>query len=360
MRFRFLLLLLFCSALGAKAQVWTDASSLPLHGKAVDSTVTRYSRLPAQLKDECRPQVWELGQNSAGLYIRFRTDSPSLWVKWETINPYNMNHMSPTGIRGLDLYVRSGSTWRFLSSAKPDLKAPVPITERLLVGHMTPQMREYMLYLSLYDGVKEIQIGTEEGYAVLSPELASPRTGHPVVMYGTSITQGGCVSRPGMVYTSIMGRELDREFVNLGFSGNGIFDLEIARLMAAVPEPSCFVIANVENAHVEHIQERGEAFFRILRDAHPDVPVLFVQAIRFSGHYLDQEGAAGMEARMEAFRHLYDSLRKAGEKKIRFADPGADPAFADAESTVDGVHLTDLGAMRFAKALLPVLKKVLR
>lgn len=353
-----LLLVLLCCALSARAQVWTDAASLPLYGKAVGETASRYSRLPASLSDECRPPVWKLGQNSAGLYVRFRTDSPTLWVRWTSATSHVMNHMSPTGSRGLDLYVLSDGHWRFLTAARPELKSAV--SERKLISDMAPVMREYMLYLSLYDGVSALEIGSEEGHPVEPGQVPSPRSGRPVVMYGTSITQGGCVSRPGMLYTSILSRELDREFVNLGFSGNALFDLEIARLMASVEAPACYVIAAVENASVKQIEERGEAFFRILRDAHPDVPVVFVQAVRYS-HFLCNRKAAGeMEQRMAAYRKLYDSLKKSGEKRIYFADPGADASFADAESSVDGTHLTDLGAMCFADAVLPVLKRALR
>ncbi|MBR4775886.1 MAG: SGNH/GDSL hydrolase family protein [Bacteroidales bacterium] len=358
MKTRLILLLLLCSAFSARAQVWTDAETLPLYGKAVEDTYTRYSRLPAALKEESRPRVWSLGQNSAGLYVRFRTDSPTLWVRWESATSHVMNHMSPTGSRGLDLYVRADGKWHFLAAAKPDLKNAV--SERKIFQNMEPQMREYMLYLSLYDGVSSLQIGTEEGHPALQPELQSPRSDRPIVMYGTSITQGGCVSRPGMVYTSIMSRELDREFVNLGFSGNALLDLDIARLMASVEHPAAYVLAPLCNATVEDVEARGEAFFRILRDAHPDVPIIFVQALRYAGEGFDQEMTADREARRQAFKKLFDSLKKSGEKKIYFANPGADKSFDDAESSVDGTHLTDLGTLRFAQALLPVLKKALR
>ena len=353
-----MVLIILCSCLSASAQVWKDARMLPLYGKATPETAFMYSRLPESLSGECRPQVWKLGLCSTGLYVRFRTDSPTLWVRWESVSSKVMNHMSATGSRGLDLYVQNGGEWRFLTSAKPDLKAAV--TERKIMSNMEPRMREYMLYLSLYDGVASLQIGTEEGHEILAGEGDSPRSGRPVVMYGTSITQGGCVSRPGMLYTSIMARELDREFVNLGFSGNALLDLEIARLMASVPNPSAYVLAVVENAGVEKFQERGEAFFRILREAHPDVPVIIVQAVRYSDCLLDNKKAADMEARMAACRQLYDSLRKSGQKRIYFVDPGAQSSFADAESSVDGTHLTDLGSIRFAQVLLPVLKKALR
>ena len=345
-------------ALPLAAQVWTDAAQLPLYGKATEDTFTRYARLPASLQEVSRPPVWRLGQNSTGLYVRFRTASPTLWVRWESASSKLMNHMSPTGSRGLDLYALEDGKWRFIAAGRPDLKQTV--TEQKVMANMEPQMREYMLYLSLYNGVTDLGIGTEEGYPVLQPEVNSPRSERPIVMYGTSITQGGCTSRPGMLYTSIMARRLNREFINLGFSGNAHLDLEIARLMASVPDPALYVIACTENASPEQFAERGEAFFRILRDAHPDVPVVFVQAVRYASIVYNQKEAARMQAKMDACRALYDRLRKAGEKRIYFTDPGGSKAFADAESSVDGSHLTDLGTQRFADALLPVLKKALK
>ena len=293
-----------------------------------------------------------------GEYIRFRTDSPTIWLRWESQTSKVMNHMSPTGSRGLDLYVHTDGGWRFVRSGRPELKAAV--TEQKVLSDMTSEMREYMLYLSLYDGVSSLSIGTEESHPVLAGALPSPRSGHPVVFYGTSVTQGGCVSRPGMVYTSILSRELDREFINLGFSGNALLDLEIARLMAAVPAPSLYVIACADNATPEQFAERGEAFFRTLREAHPDVPVVFVQALRYAHTYLDRKAAARSQGQRDACRALYERLRKAGEKRIFFTDPGAGKAFSDAEQSVDGSHLTDLGTERFSEEILPVLRKALR
>ena len=358
MKRTFLFSIFLISAFSLMAQVWTDAEVLNLYGKATTETATRYARLPAAYSDVSRPPLWSLGQNSTGLYVRFRTDSPTLWLKWKSANSFVMNHMTATGSRGLDLYVLNEGKWRFVAAGRPDTKAAT--TERKVLSNMTTEMREYMVYLSLYDGVAELQIGTEEGHPVMKESVPSPRSERPVVMYGTSITQGGCVSRPGMLYTSIMSRELDMEFINLGFSGNAFFDLEIARLMAGVEHPAAYVIAATENASVQQFEERGEAFFRILRDAHPDVPVIYVQAVRYAYDILNQEDADIMEAKMEACRKLYDSLKKAGEKNIYFTDPAATKPFADAESSVDGCHLTDLGAMRFAEVFLPVLKKALR
>ena len=61
----------------------------------------------------------------------------------------------------------------------------------------------------------------------------------------------------------------------------------------------------------------------------------------------------------EAQKRLYDRLKKAGEKKIYYIS--ADGMIGDdGEATVDGIHFTDLGAMRYVDHVLPVMKKALR
>lgn len=348
-------------SLAARAQqptvVYTDASAFPVYGKCVDTTSARYERLPASCEQFCRPAVWRLGRNSAGLYIRFRSDSPSVRARWESLQKNHMPHQADAGCNGLDLYILDDGQWRFAGSGfvwgQDTLK-----TARL-VGNMTPRMREYMLYLSLYDGVKRLEIGVEEGSILEGPSVDSPKSDRPVVMYGTSILQGGCASRPGMAFTNILARRLDREVINLGFSGNALLDYEIAQLMAQVADPAVFVLDYVPNASAQQIAGKGERFFRILRDAHPGVPVVFVEDPLYPHSAFDRKIRAEIAAKNEAQHALFLKLKKAGEKKLYYI-PADRLIGTDGEATVDGVHFTDLGMMRYAEAVLPVLRKALR
>lgn len=220
--------------------VYSEASAFPVYGKAYSDNGPRYRRLPERLHGVVRDKVWDLGTNSSGLYIRFRSNAPEIYAKW-TNNANHMPHMTDCGTGGLDLYSWIDGQWRFVGSgfdwgiSKADHKCR-------LVGYMEPQEREYMLFLSLYDEVKALELGVPEGYTLERPALGSPRSDRPVVMYGTSILEGGCASRPGMAFTNILVRRLDRTVINLGFSGNAHLDMEIAQLMAGVPTPprSCW------------------------------------------------------------------------------------------------------------------------
>ncbi len=337
--------------------VWTSADLFPVFGKCVENTSARYERLPAEYQGVSRDAIWYLGRHSAGIYVRFRSNSPSIHVRWTSTFKTLMNHQTPTGTRGLDLYTIYDGKWRFVGSGRPNVDDKTS-TQRI-IGNMDGQMREYMLYLSLYDGVSSLEIGTEEGSLLEQPAVDRPSHKRPIVMYGTSILQGGCANRPGMTHTAIIGRRLDREVINLGFSGNALLDMEIAELMAKVEDPALYVMDYAPNAWDYLIREKGEQFFRIVRDAHPDVPVIFIEDVIFPHTIFDPVILQEVTKKNIAQRELFEKLKKQGEKQIYYIK--AEGMIGDdGEATVDEYHFTDLGMMRYVDHVLPTIKKALR
>ena len=338
----------------AQNVVYTDASVFPLYGKVSEQTNERYERLPSSLEGVSREPVWYLGRHSAGLFIRFRSNSTSIHARWESTFNNTMTHMTDTGTKGLDLYALVDGEWRHVCSAQPQGKK----SERCIIANMDPVEREYMLYLSLYDGVKSLEIGVDEGSMLDLPAVDRPSREKPVVMYGTSILQGGCANRPGMAHTNIIGRRLDREVINLGFSGNALLDMEIAELMASVDDPGLYVLDYVPNASAQAIDEVGEQFFRIIRDAHPEVPVVFIEDVIFPHTIFDNKILEEVTKKNVAQKRLFKKLKKSGEKRIYYIS--AEGMIGDdGEATVDAIHFTDLGAMRYVDHVLPVIKRAL-
>lgn len=333
-----------------------DASAFPVYGKATENTLSRYERLPAAFESVSRKPLWNLGTNSAGLYIRFRSNSTSVHIRWTSRYCNDMNHMTRTGVRGLDLYAMHDGEWRFAGSARPGKEQASDVA---VVRNMDGEFREYMLYLSLYDGITSLEIGVDEGSVLEHSGLDSPASDRPVVAYGTSILQGGCASRPGMAHTAVLGRKIDREVINLGFSGNAFLDYEIAELMASVPDPALYILDYVPNASVEMIEEKAEKFFRIIRDAHPDVPVIFVEDPDFAHTVFDSVIRKEVRAKNEAQRRLFEKLKKSGERHIYYVSSEG-MIGEDGEATVDGIHFTDLGSIRYVNHILPAVRKALR
>lgn len=340
----------------AKAQLtYYDADDFPLLGKAAERTETRYERLPAEYRGVSRGPVWELGKCSAGLAVRFRSNSTTIAARWTALFDRTMNHQTQTGTRGLDLYcLQEDGAWTFVNSARPTGQK----NETVIITDMEPAEREYMLYLPLYDGILDLEIGIDSLARIGQPAVDLPQRERPVVFYGTSILQGGCANRPGMAHTSIISRRLNRECINLGFSENALLDLEIARLMAEV-DAAVFVLDFVPNASVEEMNDRMETFYRILRDRHPDTPVIFIEDPRYPHGRFDKRMAEEVRRKNETVNRIFGELKEKGEKHI-YMISSERMLGDDAEATVDGVHFTDLGMMRYADLVCPVIKRHLK
>ena len=334
--------------------LYHDASAFPLLGKATDATLTRYERLPASLESVSRKPLWDLGRNSAGLALRFRSNSTCIGAKWEVRDNRSMNHMTPTGIKGLDLYCLQDGKWVFAGSGRPQGK----VNEATNVKNMDPEEREYLLYLSLYDGVTSLAIGVDSLSTLDQPTVDLPVREKPVVFYGTSILQGGCASRPGMAHTNIISRRLNRECINLGFSGNAFLDLEVAKVIAEV-EASVFVLDFVPNASVAKMKERMETFYRIIRGKHPDTPIIFIEDPIFPHTFYDERIAKEVQRKNDTLKEIFNRLKKINEKNIILIS-SKNMLGEDGEATIDGIHFTDLGMMRYADLVCPIIKKAIK
>jgi len=348
----FIIIALTFSCLAQAQTVYHDASAFPLLGKISDATETRYERLPARLKGVSRDAVWYLGKNTAGLAIRFCSDSRQISVKWETLNDFSMNHMAPTGIKGLDLYSLENGVWTYVNTARPTAKK----SETTVISNMEKKEREWMLYLPLYDGIVSIEIGIDSLAFIVQPKVELPLREKPIVAYGTSILQGGCASRPGMAHTNILSRMLNREIINLGFSGNGQLDYEIAEWMAEC-DASLYILDFMPNVSVEQIFEKTEKFYRILRDKQPDTPIMFIEEPIFPPVQYDLNMQSKVYRLNKALHEVFYSLKAKGERNILLI-PSDGMIGTDGESTVDGIHFTDLGFMRYAEYLYPEIQKI--
>jgi lysophospholipase L1-like esterase len=215
--------------------------------------------------------------------------------------------------------------------------------------------REFLLYLPLYNGIKALELGIP-GSAHLEPAPVRPQK--PIVFYGTSILQGGCASRPGMAYPAIIGRHLDWPTLNLGFSGNAISEPEVAQLLAEL-DPAAYVLDAVPNMTTAQVTNRIEPFVQALRQAHPKTPIVLVEEEIYTNAKFVQFQHERYLRNNAALKAAYARLRKAGVKNLYYI-PADHLLGDDGEATVDGVHPTDLGFLRMAETIGPVLGGILK
>lgn len=339
-----------------RKMVHTDASELSVCGKVCDITYEQYSRLPASLEGVTGNAIWRLGRNSAGIYVRFRSDAGAFEFKWGSVFGSFLDNVSLIATRGMALYVRDGKEWMYVGTARPDMKG---LENRFTVkcADLEGTYHEYMLYLSLYDGVRDLSIGVPEGCHVLKPELPLPADDRPVILYGTSLTQGASASHPGMAGSNQLSRMLDRTVVNLGFSGNGKLDPEIASLIAAYPDPAAYVIDNW-NGNADLGEARLEDFIATIRKAHPKTPILLIGRAMAPGCLYNAAEMKIWVEREKTIEEKYRKLKKAGDRNLyhlRLSVLG--PCNS---STIDGGHFTDEAFRIWAEETYSILKKVCR
>jgi len=313
-----------------------------------------YRRLPLNPDWEIRDAVDQLANHTAGGQLRFRTNSQRILVKVELRERSGMYHMPATGQSGFDLYMlnEEGQKYRRTTRFPHDSIS----YQAELYNTNNPETGVFTLNFPLYNGVNSVLIGLEQGSLVEAP----PPFKHPgkIVVYGTSITQGGCVGRPGMAYTNILSRDLDMQFVNLGFSGNGRGEPALAHLINEIPDTRMIVLDYEANAGLSMKETLGP-FVDVLRDMHPDIPILIVSKIRYA---YNQEGSTSYKQWMELRdfqKELVNKRKGAGDKHIYFLDGSTILGDDYDECTVDGVHPNDLGSFRIAEVLEPVIESIL-
>ena len=341
---------------------YVDATELQIINKAWDNTTEPYTRLTQQYMDSCREDQRWLYNHSSGIAIRFATNSKRIAAQYNLKNNFHMQHMAMTGIKGTDLYFlnEERGVWEYVNTARPQEKnyKADSIQSKLYVEHLDGEMHEYMLYLPLYDGVNWVQIGVDSTAQIIKPQVENPRRMGKIIIYGTSIQQGGCASRVGMVSSAMIQRDYNLECVNIATSGQARMDLYIAEAMASIEDAICFVVDPVPNCTKDRLDTITYDFINILRTRRPEVPIIMVEGIMypytrhssFYADYLPQKNAS--------FRRGYEQHYAENPQGLYYMTHEGQTG-PEMEGTVDGVHLTDYGFRAYADLLEIVLKEAL-
>ncbi len=338
---------------------WHDPKQPPFHiaGFAWFDIDRTFRRMPLRPPHRLPEAVDQLANATAGGQVRFITSSTQIAVRVKLPGLAGMNHMPATGQCGFDVYIEQAGRKVFYNTAKYD--RTLQEYEYLLCDLEPGNLYNVTLNFPLYMGVDDLEVGLDPAARILPPPPYD--VAKRVIIYGTSITQGGCASRPGMCYSNILSRRINLEFINLGFSGNGKGEPEVARTIATIRNPALFVLDYEANTSGSGgIGQTLPDFLHILREAHPSVPILVVSRIPNITEGFHGDVRASRLKWRDYQRTTVDNLRNAGDRNIFFQD-GSDLLGPDwQECTVDSVHPNDLGFMRMADGLTPVIRNILK
>jgi lysophospholipase L1-like esterase len=359
--------LLLTIASFAQQYTWHNpaANDFPVvEGQAWPTEVTApYDRFPARAEKTLNPNVWNISHSSAGLYIKFKTNATNIIVRYQVKGALEMTHMPATGVSGVDLYaIDPNGQWKWAPSSRSFGDTIEYRFSNLVVSSEFPgRDYEYRLYLPLYNTVTWLGIGIHANksfrFMPLSPEK-------PIVVYGTSIAQGACASRPGMAWTALLQQRLDRPLINLGFSGSGKLEPSVIALMNEI-DARLYVLDCIPNLTAgagityHELENRICATVKALKEKRPHVPVLLVDHSGGTDNGLiDTAAQHEYENANKVLQHCYDSMKAAGIAGI-YRLTNKEIGFS-VHSTVDGLHPNDVGMMEYATAYEKSIRTVLQ
>ena len=330
---------------------WYDVRDFGIEGKGWTDTECYFDRLPARAKEILSENLWDLSRSATGMSVRFVTDAPSIHARW-TLRSAQLNepNFPRAGFSGLDLHIQDEGKWKWAGTT---MNVDSENAEDTFVDEIPAVPHTCHVNLPLRNPVGALYIGVPKGYS-FTP--IAPRKEAPIIYYGTSIVHGAFASRPGMVQAAILARLLDRPMLNLGFSGAAKMEIEIATLLAE-QTPSLFIIDPLPNMGADLVVERAEAFLRMLLDVHPTVPMVTVEDRTNTNAWIRPQLMADHKAKRMEWRKILQVLRDEGRNIFSLQ---ADGLFGDDhEASPDSSHPTDLGFMRMAEKMLPVIQQAL-
>lgn len=309
----------------------------------------RFIRLDESVAAATNDTVRERNYNPVGGRVRFKTDSPTLTVKYTVASNRPDWAIPMAGSVGIDVYAGTGENSRWVGYVNPYNYSNLTAENRIFKGE---GLETVTINLPRNEPLINLTVAVEDGAVLCEPDEYTYKT--PIVFYGSSITEGGCATSPGNAYTSIVPRELDSDYINLGFSAGAHGEQAIADYIAGL-EMSVFVMDYDHNANdVAELEERHERFFKTVRAAQPNLPVIFMTKPDFAG---DHEVNA---ARRALIKRTYDNAVAAGDGNVWFID--GESFFAGYDRgicTVEGCHPNDFGFWLMARKVCPVVREAL-
>lgn len=304
-----------------------------------------FRRLPQDVADATNSGVSTLAKHTAGGRVRFCTDSEFVCIKATLNNVSLFPHMPASNASGFDMFIDfpDGSESRYVKTFMPPWHTTDEGYEsRIDLG--SKKLRYFTINLPSYSGVTDLFVGVSNTATI--GEGLKYRNIAPIVYYGSSITQGGCASRPGNIYQNVICRRNNIDYINLGFSGSGRGEDAICEYMASL-DMSAFVSDYDHNApNPEHLRATHYKLYEMIRAKHPSIPYIMISKCDVDGNYADSL------ARREVIYESYAKARQNGDVNVYFLD-GASIFRGPYQSmcTVDNCHPNDLGFALMADAI---------
>jgi lysophospholipase L1-like esterase len=337
-------------AAAQKTQHYVKATDLLLIGDLLP-TANKFHRMDTAAYPALPAVVKRLLTQSAGKAVCFTTNSKNIWAKWCVSKSKPYPNLTAIANKGLDLYIKHKGQWQFAGVGKPDSLC----NEALVVSTLDEGEKECLLYLPIYDEASNVEIGVDQNATV---EAGTNPFHKRVAVYGSSITQGASVSRPGMAYPARLSRLTGWEFLNIGLSGSAKMEPAVIAMLNDV-QADAYVLDCIPNSSDAVIRERAVNMIYAIQKAHPGKPIILLNTISREQGFLDNKVGRMVLAQNRAIDSIAKDLLQKKTKDFYFIDT-AGFLGDDHEGSTDGVHPNDLGSYRFVERVKPLLVNILK
>ena len=340
------------SMIGEYEIEWRDILDKPfeVHGFYNGEGMSPYGRIPLDIELTASK---ELMSEAAGGRVRFSTDSPYIAIRAKFAYVGRAAHYTLSGAGGFDLYIDGEYGSRFVNF----FAMPYNMKDgyEQVIALRGESLRSFTVNFPIRAIVESVQVGLKPGANICSPKPY--RDIAPITFYGSSIVHGVTASRSGCTYPSIISRQLNVDYRNMGFAGCAKGEPQLAEWLSELPT-SVFVCDYDHNTNSQqHLKDTHYRFYEIIREKNPDIPYIMVTAPDYWPRFNSWES---LLSHRDTIMESYIKARRSGDKNVYFIDGMSFNVGAHQyETTVDSIHPNDVGFTRMADSIGAVIKHAL-
>lgn len=373
------------SGVSSNDLVWQNCKNKPFDVRGVfySEKDKAYMRFPVEEAEKIGLGYMVYADCSAGGRIRFVTNSPKIAIKVTARVAEGVVSSSATLTNLYGISVYNGK--KFMGKIAPELSAVLsaigdtPMTYFAGADSAYTRMQDFRdgkykveyagelnfekhtdlkppylitLCLPLYGGVRDVLVGVKDGCTVFEP----PKYKHDnyICFYGSSVTHGGCATRPGCDYVNLLSQMLDSDVYNIGLTGSAKGGKDAEEYLAKLNPSIYFIDYDHNSPSVEHYSQTHYPLYKAIRTARPTTPIVFATRVG-ADYYLDD-----YQQRIEVVKETVRKAKEYGDNNVYFIDGSKIfPFTTGGDCTIDGCHPNDLGFKLMADAFYPVLKEIL-
>lgn len=311
-----------------------------------DKAENIFSRMPENIAKTVSEGVLDRAKRCAGVRLRFKTNSRRLGIRVKFSKALQFPTQTAISTKGFDVYVDGKYS---CSICAQDVAS---FSYENTIDLKNANEKDIVIYFPYNAVIDEFFIALDKNSEVYAGNDYTIKI--PIVFYGSSITHGFCVSRPGNTFTAMLSRRLNADYINLGFSGVCRGEENMAQYLATL-EKSVLVCGYDHNEQsLSNLKERHLPFYIKFRETDKESPILFVSSPNSICN------GEVMYERMKVVEKTYEYALANGDKNVYFlSGQTIYPDEIRFDCVADTIHPNDLGAYMIAEKMYEPLKKIL-